>query len=29
MFRQILKENNLYMKPLVISDGYCPYTKNK
>ena len=29
MFRQILKENNLYMKPIVISDGYCPYTKNK
>ena len=29
MFRQILKENNLYMKPIVISNGYCPYTKNK
>ena len=29
MFRQILKDNNFNMKPIVISDGYCPITGNK
>jgi len=29
MFRQITKENNLNMKPVVVSNGYCPITGNK
>ena len=29
MFRQILKENNFTMKPMVESNGYCPLSGKK